>query len=76
MSPAGTEIDGFQHRLASMANGTDMAPLTSTPSMTGGDGPPAGKASTAVVGVSSTSTSAKSAATSASSRARCTSERA
>src|SRR3546814_9100585 len=49
--PAGTEIDGFQHRLASIVNGVAMAPP--------GGGPSAAKAGTAVVGVRSTSTSSK-----------------
>ncbi len=50
MSPAGTEMAGFQQRLASMVNGVVMAPTTSWPSTTPSGGPPAAKAGMAVVG--------------------------
>jgi len=63
--PAGTDTAGFQQRLASIVNGTLMAALTSTPSITSGGGPSAGNAGTAVVGVISTSTSEKRVAMSA-----------
>ena len=49
--PHGIDTAGFQHRLASIVNGVDMAPLpVSTPAMTDGGGPSAGNAGTAVVG--------------------------
>ena len=61
MSPAGTEIAGFQHRFASIVNGVAEAPTgpVCSPSITSGGGPSAGKAGTAVVGVITTSTVAE-----------------
>ena len=53
--PAGTEHAGFQHKLATIVNGTFMAPAApapkrsamSSPAMVAGGGPSAAKAGTA-----------------------------
>ena len=75
--PHGIEIAGFQHRLASIVNGVDIAPLpVSTPAMTDGGGPSAGNAGTAVVGHSTTSTSRNRRAQSSSSCSRALIDRA
>ena len=70
VTPTGTDTDGFQHRLPSIVNGVAMAGPTGVPAISDGGGPSAANAGTAVVGVSSTSTSPNRSPTSRSSRAR------
>src|SRR4051794_14055335 len=76
VDPAGTEMAGFQHRLASIVKGVDIAGcFVSTPPITDGGGPSAANAGTAVVGHSTMSTSSKMRAQSYSSCSRARTDR-